>query len=215
MTNKMDRPIIYTVGHSTHQLNFFLELIKTVEINCIVDVRSVPASAYNPQYNQDTLKSFLKNNHITYLHFAEEFGARRTNYELLDSEGKLDFERVRKTRIFNYGLERIWKGVNNGYRIALMCSESEPLECHRFSMVSVGLENDGFEVQHLLKDKTIKTNLELEKELLKKYEKKIPQNNLFDTEVSLETQLREAFRLVNKSIGFSPYLNHKEQELYD
>jgi hypothetical protein len=127
----------------------------------------------------------------------------------------LDFEKVRKTRIFNYGLERIWKGVNNGFRIALMCSESEPLDCHRFSMVSVGLEKDGFDVFHILKDKSIKTNLELEKELLKKYEKKIPQSNLFDPEISLEVQLKEAFRLKNKEIGFSPYLTRKEQEEYD
>lgn len=211
----MNRPIIYTVGHSTHRLDSFLELIKTVEINCIVDVRSVPASAYNPQYNQDTFKSFLKNNHITYLHFAEEFGARRTDYELLDNEGKLDFEKVRKTGIFNYGLERIWKGVNNGFRIALMCSESEPLDCHRFSMISVGLEKDGFDVSHILKDKSVKTNLELEKELLKKYEKKIPQSNLFEPEISIEVQLKEAFRLKNKEIGFSPYLTRKEQEEYD
>jgi uncharacterized protein (DUF488 family) len=211
----MDRLIIYTVGHSTHQLDFFLELVKTVEINCIVDVRSVPASAYSPQYNQDPLKKFLKNNHITYLHFAEEFGARQTDYELLDNDGKLDFEKVRKTRLFNHGLERIRQGVNQNFRIALMCSESEPLDCHRFSMVSVGLEKDGFDVQHILKDKSIKTNLELEKELLKKYEKKIPQSNLFEPSISIEVQLKEAFRLKNKEIGFSPYLTRKEQEEYD
>ena len=169
----MNRPTVYTVGHSSHQLDFFLELIKTFEINCIVDVRSIPASAYNPQYNQDLFKNFLKNNHITYLHFAEEFGAKQTDHDLLDNDGKLDFEKVRKTRLFNYGLERIWHGIDKGFRIALMCSESEPLDCHRFSMVSIGFENDGFEVKHILKDKSVKTNLELEKELLKKYAKKI------------------------------------------
>jgi uncharacterized protein (DUF488 family) len=211
----VNRPIIYTVGHSTHQLDFFLELIKTVEINCIVDVRSIPASAHNPQYNQDSFKRFLKYNHITYLHFAKEFGARQTDSDLLDNEGKLDFEKVRKTRQFNHGLERIWQGVDKGFRIALMCSESEPLDCHRFSMVSIGLENDGFEVNHILKDRSIKTNLELEKELLKKYEKKTPQSNLFEPNITIETQLREALKLKNKEIGFSPYLSYKKQEIYD
>lgn len=212
----MDRPIVYTVGHSTHQLDFFLELIKTVEINCIVDVRSVPASAHNPQYNQETFKNFLKFNHIMYLHFAEEFGARQTDYDLLNSEGKLDFEKVRKTRLFKHGLERIWQGIDKNFRIALMCSESKPLDCHRFSMVSIGLENDGFEVKHILKDKSIKTNLELEKELLKEFEKKIPQPNLFNPDISFDIQLKEALKLKNKEIGFSPYLTHKEQqEAYD
>jgi uncharacterized protein (DUF488 family) len=211
----MNKPTIYTVGHSTHQLDFFLELIKAVEINCIVDVRSVPASAYNPQYNQDSFKNFLKCNHITYLHFAEEFGARQTDVDLLDNEGKLDFEKFRKTRMFNLGMERIWQGVDKGFRIALMCSESEPMDCHRFSMVSIGLENDGFEVKHILKDRSIKTNLDLEKELLKKYEKRISQSNLFEPDITIEMQLKEALRLKNKEIGFSPFSTYKEQEIYD
>lgn len=211
----MDRPVIYTIGHSTHQLDYFLELLKIVDINCIVDVRSLPASTYNPQYNQDSFNKFLKNNNITYLHFADEFGARQTDYDLLDNDGKLDFEKVRKTRSFNYGIERIWQGVNQGFRIALMCSESEPLDCHRFSMVSVGLEKDGFDVLHILKDKSVKANLDLEKELLKQFEKKIPQINLFEPDITVEQQLKEAFRLKNKEIGFSPYLTRKEQEMYD
>jgi uncharacterized protein (DUF488 family) len=211
----MSSPIIYTVGHSTHQLDFFLELVKSVEINCIVDVRSVPASAHNPQYNQESFKNFLKFNHITYLHFAEEFGARQRDYDLLNNESILDFEKVRKTRIFNRGLERIWQGVNQGFRIALMCSESEPLDCHRFSMVSIGLENDGFDVMHIFKDKTLKTNLDLEKELLKKFEKKIPQPDMFNPDITFDMQLKEALRLKNKEIGFSPHLTKKEQEEYD
>jgi len=211
----MNKPIIYTVGHSTHQLNFFLELLKIVEINCIVDIRSVPASTHNPQYNQDTFKNFLNNNNVVYLHFAKEFGARQTDCNLLDNEGKLDFAKFRKTEPFNQGIERIRQGISKGFRIALMCSESEPLDCHRFSMVSIGLENGGFEVKHILKDKSIKTNLELEKELLKKYEKKISQNNLFDMEISIGIQLNEALILKNKEIGFSPHSIRGEQEEYD
>ena len=216
MTQNTDRPIIYTVGHSNHPIDFFLELLQTARVNCIVDVRSVPASAYSSQYNQEFLKSFLKQNQVTYLHFADEFGARQADSDLLDSEGILDFEKVRKTRLFQQGLERIWQGVEKGFKIAIMCSESEPLDCHRFSMISIGLENDGFEVRHILKDKSIKTNLELEQELLKKYEKKIPQNSLFEPKIPFEVQLKAALKLVNKAIGFSPYSPQSEQdEMYD
>jgi hypothetical protein len=181
----------------------------------IVDVRSVPVSAYNPQYNQEALKKFLENNGVTYLHFGEEFGARQTDTDLLDDDGKLDFEKVRKTRLFRRGVERIWQGVEKGFRIALMCSESEPLECHRFAMVSVGLESEGLDVRHILKDRSIKTNLELKQELLKKYDRKIPKSNLFEPDISVETQIKEALRLKNREIGFSPYLNQKEGETHD
>ena len=194
----MDNPVIYTVGHSTHQLDFFLSLIKEHGVNCIIDVRSVAASSYNPQYNQEPLKNYLKNHGVTYLHFPEEFGARFNDPDLLDDDGKVDFEKVRKSYNFKMGVERLWQGLDKGYKMALMCSESEPLDCHRFSMVSLALVKDGFEVKHIMKDKTLKTNDELEKILLKKYDKKLPKPDMFNPDISVEDQLKEAYRLKNK-----------------
>ncbi len=210
----MEKPKIYTVGHSTHQLEFFLELLKEFDINCLVDVRSVAASTYNPQYNKEPLMNFLKFNGVTYLHFANEFGARYNDPDLLDEDGKVDFEKVRKSWNFKNGVERLWQGVNKGLRIALMCSESEPFDCHRFSMVSIALEKDGFQVMHILKDKTLKSNDQLESQLLKKYEKKLPKPDIFNPNVSLDDQLKMAYRLRNKEIAFSPYVN-ESQENYD
>ena len=210
-----DRPIIYTVGHSTHQLDYFLELLKEYGITCLIDVRSVAASSYNPQYNQETLKNFLKSNGITYLHFAEEFGARHTDPDLLDDEGKVDFEKVRRSRVFKNGVERIWQGIDKGFVISLMCSESEPFDCHRFSMVSAALDKDGFEIKHIMKDKTFKTNIDLENQLLKKYDNKLPKPDMFNSNVTLEEQLKEAYRLKNKEIGFSPYSKIKQEESND
>lgn len=210
-----DKPTIYTVGHSTHQIDYFVELLREYGVNCLVDVRSVAASSYNPQYNEEPFKNYLKKNKISYLHFAEEFGARQTDPDLLDKDGKLDFDKVRKGRLFKSGLDRIWKGIEKGYVIAIMCSESEPLDCHRFSMVSVGLVKDGFDVKHILKDKTIKTNAELEDALIKKYEKKLPQKDLFNPDISNDEQLKEAYRLKNKEIGYSRYTNNQTEENYD
>ncbi len=210
----MDKPIIYTVGHSTHQLDYFLELLKEYSVNCLVDVRSVAASTYNPQYNKEPLSNFLKANKITYLHFAEEFGARHKDPDLLDDEGKVDFEKVQKSWNFKRGVERLWQGVEKGFTVALMCSESEPLDCHRFSMVSIALEKDGFEVRHILKDKTLKTNADLENQLLKKYDKKIPKPDIFSPNVSVNEQLKVAYRLRNQEIGFSPYAQEPEEK-YD
>lgn len=199
-----DKPTIYTIGHSTHHPDYFLDLLREYNINCLVDVRSDPESEKNPQYDQEPLKNFLKKNKIIYLNFAEEFGARQTDPDLLDNEGMLDFDKVRKRRLFKSGLDRIRQGNEIGYIFAIMCSESEPLNCHRFSMVSVGLEEDGFEVKHILKDKTIKTNSELKNALVKKYAKKLPQKDLFNPDITFEQQLKEAYRLKNKEIGYVP-----------
>jgi uncharacterized protein (DUF488 family) len=210
-----NKPIIYTVGHSTHQLDYFLELLKEYGVTCLIDVRSVAASSYNPQYNQEPLKNFLKSNGITYLHFAEEFGARHTDPDLLDDEGKVDFAKVRKSWAFKNGVERIWQGLDKGFTISLMCSESEPFDCHRFSMVSIALDKDGFDVKHIMKDKTLKTNADLENQLLKKYDKKLPKPDMFNPNVTLDDQLKEAYRLKNKEIAFSPYSKLPQEENYD
>ncbi len=139
----MDKPIIYTVGHSTHPLIYFLNLLREYHVNCLVDVRSVAASSYNPQYNKEPLSNFLKNNGITYMHFPEEFGARHSDPELLDEKGKVDFAKVRKSWHFKNGVERLWSGIDKGYRIALMCSESDPFDCqitvfHDHSCIATG-----------------------------------------------------------------------------
>jgi uncharacterized protein (DUF488 family) len=211
----MENPVIYTIGHSTHQIDFFLELLNKYSVNCIIDVRSVAASSYNPQYNKEPLSNFLKKNNITYLHFSEEFGARHSDPDLLDEEGKVDFEKVRKSYSFKNGIERIWQGLEKNFVISLMCSESEPFDCHRFSMVSIALEKEGFDVKHILKDKSIKSNAQLENLLLKKYDKKLPKPDMFTPNVSLEDQLQVAYKLRNKEIAYSPYSKQTYIENYD
>jgi len=74
--------LVYTIGHSNHPNDYFIELLKPFSISCIIDVRSVPASSYNPQFNLENLQYSLKTNNIKYLHFGEEFGARHTDSEL-------------------------------------------------------------------------------------------------------------------------------------
>jgi len=205
--------VIYTIGHSTHTASYFLEMLKTFSIDCVIDVRSIAASSYNPQFNKKALSTFLNINQITYLHFADEFGARHENPKLLDYEGKVDFEKVRQSISFKNGVERLRQGVFKGFTIALMCSESDPFDCHRFSMVSIALAKEGFEVKHILKDMTLKSNAQLENRLLKKYEKKIPHPNIFESKVALDNQLEVAYRLRNREIAFSP--NRQLEEKYD
>jgi uncharacterized protein (DUF488 family) len=93
----MSKPLIYTIGHSTHAIDYFLELLTDYKITCVVDVRSLSASRFNPQYNKNALSTFLRAHGITYLHFGEEFGARQSDPQLLDDKGKVDFEKMRKS----------------------------------------------------------------------------------------------------------------------
>ncbi len=195
--------LLYTIGHSNHTIDYFRELLEAHGVNCVIDVRSVPASAYNPQFNKESLGNYLKCNEITYLHFGAEFGARHIETELLDGSGKVDFDKVRKTEKFLSGVERLKGGLSKGFTIALMCSEAEPFDCHRFSLISYYLVRNGFDVRHILKDKTVIENSELERRLLKKYDKVIPKPTLFDTkELSATEKLNMAYRLRNMEVAY-------------
>lgn len=194
--------LIYTVGHSNHTIDYFLELIQHFEVDCIVDIRSIPASSYNPQFNQKALKSSLSQQGIAYLHMPDAFGAIQKNPALLDAAGRVDFAKAIQGRDFQQGVKRLQKGLEKGFTIALMCAESTPLMCHRFCFVSLGLTAEGLEIWHILKDKTLQSNASLELELLQKFEKKLSQPSIFEPDISPEQQLKTAYKLMNQL--FSP-----------
>jgi len=204
---------VFTIGHSNHSIELLLNLLQKHNINCLIDVRSVPASSYNPQFNKDYLKGFLLQNNIQYMHFGDEFGARHNDENYLDDEGIVDFDKFRESYLFQNGIERLEQGLEKGFSIVLMCSEGDPLECHRFSMISVYLEKINIAVNHIMKDGSIKLNNILEKELLKKYSKKLPVPDLFNPEIDKNTQLVDAYRFHNKDIGWNLESQNNEDYL--
>jgi uncharacterized protein (DUF488 family) len=197
----VEKRTIYTIGHSTHSIDYFLKLLQNCWINCVVDVRSLAASRFNPQYNKKGLMEFLKNKGITYLHFAEEFGARQNDPELLDESGRVDFIKMRKSERFKKGMERLQNGLSKGFSIALMCSESDPLECHRFGMISPALAGAGLDVKHIMKDGAVNSQLQMEQLLLKKYAQKIHLQDIFVGDDAF-AQLKVAYKILNREIGF-------------
>jgi uncharacterized protein (DUF488 family) len=191
--------IIYTIGHSTHPIEHFLLLLETHRVNCIVDVRSIAASRFNPQYNKKALQNTLSERQIVYMHFEKEFGARQTDPAILNNSGQVDFEKVRQSKNFLNGIQRLKDGATKGYTIALMCAEAEPLDCHRFGMITPALKDAGFDARHILKDNTVVSTEELENNLLEKFRKKIPQTDLY---LDRNEKLKRAFQLLNEKIGY-------------
>lgn len=203
----MTRPPIYTIGHSTHPISFFLELLDTYHVNSVVDVRSLPASRFNPQYNKKALARSLEDCGIAYHHFGEEFGARQTDPDVLGEDGKVDFQKMRKNGKFERGVTQLKTSGKNGEIIVLMCSESEPLSCHRFSMISPALQD--FEVRHILKDKSFLTQTQVEDQLLNHFSTQL-QPDIFRPLTTRQDQLTAAYKLVNKEIAFSPVSQDKK-----
>lgn len=201
---------IYTVGHSTHSIEFFISLLKQFNINCLIDIRTSPYSRIAPQFNKEQISNSLKTQNILYAHFDKEFGARHTMLSLLDENNKVDFDKVRATPEFKSGIERLKDALKLNYIIAIMCSESNPFDCHRFSMVSYQLIKEGFNVIHILRDGDVLNNTSLEEKLLKKYQKKLPQTTLFET-ITREERLEIAYRLRGQEVAFIPNSQHSKE----
>jgi len=194
---------IYTIGHSTHTIDEFTKLLQEHNITCIVDVRSMPYSKYNPQFNKENLRTELGKKEIVYAHLGKEFGARHTRPSLLDEDGRVDFYKVRETEDFKNGIRRLVDATDHGYSVALLCSEGKPLDCHRFSMISYQLVKEGYAVTHILPDSSKLTNEELEKQMLDKYRNKLPQSTLFE-QVTPEQRLKVAYQLISKEVAYKP-----------
>jgi uncharacterized protein (DUF488 family) len=171
---------LFTIGHSTHSAEKFLELLRKNEITAIGDVRSSPFSAWTPQFNRSALEPALKAIGIHYVFLGDELGARRVEREVY-LDGVARYERIEKLPSFQTGLERVRKGARK-FRLALMCAEKDCLECHRTILVCRHLRRD-LGIAHIGGDGSLEPHRDAEARLMK--EEKIPQNDLFMNESDL------------------------------
>ncbi len=141
---------IYTVGHSNQTIDSFLSVLANHNITAIADVRSYPYSNANPQFDRTALATALEARKVTYVFLGKELGAR-TNDQRCYVNGKVQYDSLARTELFQEGLKRIQRGMER-YRVALMCAEGEPLACHRTILVARYLRELGVPVQHILRD---------------------------------------------------------------
>lgn len=134
-------------------------------INCIVDVRSTPYSHYNTQFNRDFLASELRNANIEYIYLGHQLGARTGDAHCYNGNS-VNFEYLAKTEQFHIGLEHL-TDISMKYRVALMCAEKDPIECHRFILICRNLKNSGLHIKHILSDGGIEDNSDTERRLVR------------------------------------------------
>lgn len=152
---KADKPVIYTVGHSTHPIGFFIAILKRNNIDAIADVRSSPYSKFAPQFNRENLKSSLKSEGIQYVFLGDELGARRDEPQCYEN-GKVIFHRVANLRQFINGIERLQEGASK-MNVAIMCAEKDPLICHRTVLVTHFARDKFADTLHILEDGKIES----------------------------------------------------------
>ncbi len=196
--------LVFTIGHSDHSFGSLVKMLHKYGITAIADVRSVPLSRWSPQFNKDQLKIALRNEGISYVYLGKELGGRPRQPDFY-CEGIADYEKMAQAPDFRNGLNRVILGAKTE-KIALMCSERDPLDCHRCLLVGRELSNSGVDVGHILSDGTALAQEAIEDRLLNIEGKN--RNDLFASRFEL---LATAYRERSRKVAFASPPNKEEK----
>lgn len=188
---------VYTVGHSTHSAARFLDLLRQRDITAIGNVRSNPYSRFNPQFNREALEETLRDAAIRYIFLGKELGARSDDASCYQ-DGKVQYGRIARTELFRQGVEQVLDGIRKGLRVALMCAEADPIECHRTILVGRHLAALAIQVQHIHADGSVECHSAALDRLADKL--RLPERDLFRTR---EDVLEDAYRLQGDRIAYA------------
>ena len=186
---------ILTIGHSTHSNAQFLALLRRAEVTAIADVRSAPFSRRFPHFCLDALQTNLLREGIVYSFLDKELGGRPQDARFFRS-GVADYEAMASTQDFEGGLDRLLQAAGK-YRLALMCAERHPLDCHRCLLVGRALSRRCVAVDHILPDGSVSSQLDVEDSLLV-----LAAGDQEDLFASREERLNAAYRVQAHKIAF-------------
>lgn len=148
---------IYTIGHSVHSREHFLEMLTAADIKFVADIRAFPASRKHPQYKQENMYQWLAEAGIDYRHFQLLGGRRRQSRKISDelnagwkNSSFHNYADYTLTDEFKDGLENL-KAIAEDINLAYMCSERHPARCHRL-IISNWLQANGWDVFHIIDD---------------------------------------------------------------
>ena len=163
----MNISTLFSIGHGTRSQEDFLRLLKAYGINYLIDVRSVPYSSYNPQFNREKFKQFLEDHDITYVFMGDSIGGRPSDPSCYDLKGNVDYEKVTTKSYYQEGIARLKTAWRKEISIALMCSEARPSECHRSKLIGRSLLGERITLQHIDEHGRLKDQLEVWKSITK------------------------------------------------
>ncbi len=186
---------MFTIGHSAHDLTTFLGLLRKHEVTAVADVRSVPVSRFAPQFNRDQVERGLREAGIGYVFLGKELGAR-TDDVTCYVDGQVRYDRLARTDDFAKGVERLLKGARTE-RIAIMCTEREPLDCHRTVLVARVLAERGVGIDHIHGDGHAESHASAMQRLMAKFG--LDEPDLFRTP---DERLAEALSRQEKRIAY-------------
>ena len=193
-------PSLFTIGHSSLELDGFLRILLTHEVKIVCDVRSRPGSFRFPQFNREPLEACLASAEIQYEFLGETLGGRPSDPRAYHEDGIVNYEERRKAADFRAGIDRALR-LSSATNIVLMCAEEDPLQCHRFLMISPSLLDRGITPVHIRRGGGLEAQREAEDRLLKLHDlAAFDSGSLFISE--RDVALQDALRLQAREFAF-------------
>ena len=167
---------IYMIGHSNHPLEIFQEMLEREKISIVYDIRMIPFSRYVPQYNQTTLPDTLKSWGIEYRYFSDIGPRVEGDTPLYDKNG-FNYNLALTRECIVKGLKKLSSEIQKDDTVAIMATKKEPLECHRFLILSRVLQDMGHSIKHIVPDATLGT-IDLEEKMMQSTQRRVKRGTI-------------------------------------
>jgi uncharacterized protein (DUF488 family) len=154
------RPLL-TIGYGGREISQLIDLLRREKVRYVVDVRSYPVSRHRPEYSRGPLEQSLCKSGIRYIFLGDELGGRPDDPSCYDDDGHVDYLRCREREAFQAGIERLENAWRGNHRLALLCSEARPEDCHRTKLVAAALVEHGVDVAHIDADSEARSHEEV------------------------------------------------------
>ena len=165
MKKQMITNRLFSIGHSNLEFPRFVQLLQQSGVCAVVDVRSQPFSKWLPWSSRPSLEPQLRDYEIGYHFMGDLLGGRPRQANVYDSEGRVDYERLKATAAFQKGLDRLCQALEE-FRLAMLCSEPDPLDCHRGLLIAPAMKERGIAATHIRSDGTLESQADFEARLI-------------------------------------------------
>lgn len=148
---------IFTIGHGTWALDPMISLLRANGVSHLVDIRTSPFSAHQPEFTKQALERAADRKGYVYVYMGDLLGGRPPHADCY-TDGKVDYAKIRQRDFFKRGIARLVEENRTGTTVCLMCAEGKPKDCHRTRLVAQALTDAGLSVEHILPDGTVQAH---------------------------------------------------------
>jgi uncharacterized protein (DUF488 family) len=159
------RQPLFTIGHSNHPIEHFLALLRRHGVEAVADVRSRPYSRFVPHFGKERLARVLANEGLGYLFLGQELGGKPVQDD--PPQARLDYQARIKEPSFQESIQTLLDALVDR-RVALVCRERDPLDCHRLHLICRHLRSMALDIRHILPNGEVEAQQATERRLLER-----------------------------------------------